>query len=684
MKRKKWISMIMAVSLAVLTGCSAFGESQQKAEHSDSGQNGKETYIYMGAKLEIPDEIRYISSISGLKDGTVRICASDENVGTLKVWDSADNGAEWTENTVTETELAQMPADELYKFSSEGDLYIWNYESGKADISGKELTILADDTDMCVDTALSGDALTVLMMDESANYTLSQFDINSHEQIMMENDRLNTVLNGTYALTAGTDGRTIYLAGETVARYDTAEETIETILDSTALKDITVNPMRIVSGIAEGKDGGIILQIRDMDAERDSLYLLTKTKQTEETGLVVYSLEENAALRQMIALYRDENPGISVKYQIGYTGEDGVTVSDAIKSLNTDVLAGEGPDIIVLDGLPVEQYVEKGMLFDVTQLVEQEKDGIFYNIIEACNRDREIYAVPTSFSIPIVVGDKKTVGMGNTSDLIEKIAAQGNGSFSDTDFTVAAVSLFSASDIVGDNDIDKDALKKYFGDMKKLYDICLAGADTDCLYENYSLSEAGESYPQLYAEIALAIYTGNVESGISMLDTGDIYAEIVSLCKEKDVTYGNINADSGNYFVPSGILSINSKAEHQDEAKSFLEFCIIDGLSKVETEGFSINRNGYEKSMPVSENGAVYTSYRINDEAEDGLDVYYFTPEGLAETEKFIEKLDTPAITDHMVLETVMEHLESFLYDGGSIGNAVEDSVEKLELYLKE
>ena len=63
MKRKKWISMIMAVSLAVLTGCSAFGESQQKAEHSDSGQNGKETYIYMGAKLEIPDEIRYISSM---------------------------------------------------------------------------------------------------------------------------------------------------------------------------------------------------------------------------------------------------------------------------------------------------------------------------------------------------------------------------------------------------------------------------------------------------------------------------------------------------------------------------------------------------------------------------------------------------------------------------------------------
>lgn len=684
MRRKKWISVIMAVSLAVLTGCSASEGSQQKTEQSGGEQDGKETYTYSGEKLEIPDGIGYISSLSGLADGTIRICASDESAGTQKVWDSTDNGAKWTENTGIEDELAQVTAEELYKFSSDGNLYTWNYESGKADILGKEIPILEDDTDMCVDTALSGETLTVLAMNESAACTLSQFDVNSQEQSVVENDKLDTALDGTYALAADADVHTVYLAGEEVLRYDTEKGTVETLLDSTALKDITVNPMRIVSGIAVGKDDGIILQIRDMEAECDSLYLLSKTMQTEKAGLTVYSLEENASLRQLIALYKDENPGLSVKYQVGYTGEDGVTVSDAVKSLNTDILANEGPDIIVLDGLPAEQYVEKGMLLDVTQLVEQEKDGIFYNVVEACNSGGEIYAVPTSFSIPVIVGDKETVGAGNTSDLVEKITSQGSGGFSDTDFTVAAVSLFSASDIVGNDKIDKDALKNYFEDMKELYDISLAGTDTDYLYENYSLSEAGERYPQLYAEIALAICIGNAESGISMLDTGDVYAEIASVSKVKDVTYGNLNADSGNYFVPSGILSINSKAEHQDEAEAFLEFCIGDGLSKVETAGFSVNRNGYEKSMPVSEDGAIYTSYRIDDEAEDGLDVYNFTPEGLTETEKFIEKLDTPAITDRMVLETVMEQLESFLYDGGSIESTVEAAAEKIELYLKE
>ena len=46
--------------------------------------------------------------------------------------------------------------------------------------------------------------------------------------------------------------------------------------------------------------------------------------------------------------------------EIGTSGEDSVTVSDALRTLNTDIMAGKGPDILILDGMPVENYIQKG------------------------------------------------------------------------------------------------------------------------------------------------------------------------------------------------------------------------------------------------------------------------------------------------------------------------------------
>ncbi len=46
-----------------------------------------------------------------------------------------------------------------------------------------------------------------------------------------------------------------------------------------------------------------------------------------------------------------------------------MTTSDAIRTLNTEVMAGEGPDILFMDGLPVNSYIEKGLLADVSDVM---------------------------------------------------------------------------------------------------------------------------------------------------------------------------------------------------------------------------------------------------------------------------------------------------------------------------
>ena len=62
-------------------------------------------------------------------------------------------------------------------------------------------------------------------------------------------------------------------------------------------------------------------------------------------------------------------------------------------------MADEGPDIIVLDNLPVEEYISKGVLEPVTDIVNEKKDEIFFNMIEGYNKESEIFCVPTTFEI---------------------------------------------------------------------------------------------------------------------------------------------------------------------------------------------------------------------------------------------------------------------------------------------
>ena len=50
-------------------------------------------------------------------------------------------------------------------------------------------------------------------------------------------------------------------------------------------------------------------------------------------------------------------------------------------SLNTEIMSGEGPDVLLMDNLDAENYIERGMLEDISGIME--KAGILENIQKA-------------------------------------------------------------------------------------------------------------------------------------------------------------------------------------------------------------------------------------------------------------------------------------------------------------
>lgn len=139
--------------------------------------------------------------------------------------------------------------------------------------------------------------------------------------------------------------------------------------------------------------------------------------------LTVYSLVENNYVRYAGQLFQKEHPDVLVNYETGMDGDNAVSKEDALRNLNTRLLAGEGPDVLIMDNLDIEQYADKGMLKELDEfLAPYEEEGILYqNIVEGMRMTEadRIYAVPLKVFVPLYLAETKYLnGQTDLADIV--------------------------------------------------------------------------------------------------------------------------------------------------------------------------------------------------------------------------------------------------------------------------
>ncbi len=90
-------------------------------------------------------------------------------------------------------------------------------------------------------------------------------------------------------------------------------------------------------------------------------------------------------------------------YMAGYT------------KFNNDILAGNVPDIIILDEeMPIDSYIQKGLLADIYKFMETDeelnKEDYFQNVFDAYSKDGRLYRIVPSFMVWTVIGKSSEVG----------------------------------------------------------------------------------------------------------------------------------------------------------------------------------------------------------------------------------------------------------------------------------
>lgn len=111
--------------------------------------------------------------------------------------------------------------------------------------------------------------------------------------------------------------------------------------------------------IAAGKDGDLYVEYEDHLKH----YVYRKDiPSVPGKTLTITSLKNNTTVRKAIFEFMNANPDVKVEFNTLLKEGDTKSKADIIKDINTELLAGKGSDLYLLDGMPVDSYVEKGHL----------------------------------------------------------------------------------------------------------------------------------------------------------------------------------------------------------------------------------------------------------------------------------------------------------------------------------
>ena len=656
----------------------------------------KDTKVaYQADKIEKPKDISKIQFLVYLEEGTLRIGGSGQSGEERTVWDSKNNGKDW----ILAGDSEQLPElknqNAFYKYSSDGKFYVVEDQTIRLYEDTQPSTINIVEGESYLDSALCRQDFYLLVEDETGTKQIRKYDLSEQIWENMENEGLVQALKKTTGygcLAADPLAEMLYTEGEGIVKYCVEKDETTHAINGEVLNSCIDTINEPITGLAvQGEN--IVVCTAGKSGSESNLYFLQKeqTKKTEKdktdtgknTVLKIYSLKENSMIRSSLAFFRREHTDISINYTVGYTGEDGFSVSDAIRKLNTEIMADEGPDIIVLDNLPVEEYISKGALEPVTDIVNEKKDEIFFNMIEGYNKESEIFCVPTTFRIPVIIGNSEVVSAESSKAVIDQMEQQESPVLTRQDFPYAAMYMFVTSDMVEKDGMNEEKLTAYYNDLLRLKEM---GNVTDKIVgeSDYSMNQTVDIFPYGESDVPSDIYFGEAKAGVGQIAYADSYIKLNSARKQADIQFDYLNKSGGNYYIPTEVLGINSRSSYKDAAKEFLSLYLTEEVQNTNTMGFSINRNSMRNSAAVTDSPQYYSTIYKNLEDTSGLDLYTLSTDEFNELLQFVELADTPVRVDAVVTETVMEQADKILYEGLDVQTAVKTVCDKINLYLKE
>ncbi len=377
---------------------------------------------------------------------------------------------------------------------------------------------------------------------------------------------------GSYRSTLVQDSEGKFWVYDDIAMYrfdpDTGEkEKVFSWLDS----NINVDSVENYSILPDGR---VMVVYADWQANDSGVALLTRTDASEiaqKQQIVIGTMSMSQEL-QAAAVNFNKSDGdyqITVRTYVDQDNWSGDAYEDALARFNNDITSGNGPDIIDLSSVNVQQLAAKGVFEDLNPYLDQSsalsRDDMVDSAMAACTYDGVLAAVPDGFMLETVMGSREQVGDRMGWTLEEMIA-----------FAEAHPDQELFCDMP--REIMTECLLEY--NMDSFVDWSEGTCNFDSP-EFKSLLEFVAPYPDMdHAEWSdddasppIRIQKGEVllvRADISELNEMQLYRAMFG----GDVTaigFPNSNGSSGCVLRASGCYAINAASQVKDGAWKFIE-----------------------------------------------------------------------------------------------------------------
>ena len=518
------------------------------------------------------------------------------------------------------------------------------------------------------------------------------------------------VQTGGIAINIGAGGSTMTL-DESGALYSADDKGIhrlapggelwETVVDG-ELTSLSLPTVMISSLQLDGKGGFYVLMSSEKAMNLSHYTYSADTPSVPGNEISVYALANNETVRQAIGEFQREHPDVKVTFRYGL-GEDGAaTVADVIRTLNTELLAGKGPDVLLLDGLPVESYIEKGVLMDLGEALKPLLDSgaIMQNIADCYAKDGKIYTMPTRFSFPVMVGGKEALDAAKSLHaLADAVAQSGDANFLSGNTRKGRFAQFFLTSapawMKADGTLDQAALAEYLSDVKRIGDVC---GDDSFVEERPMLSAvavgSAGSTGQLGGSDELGatdrginslmkLYKGESRLHMQMLNGFfDLAFPVAAKDRIENGAIVPMTGQSANVFVPHGIVGINNAGKHRDLAVQFVQSLFGDSVQNTNLgDGFPVNTRSIEKSIAESNANMISLATKQGD---DMITAGAPSQENMRALSDLIRTLNKPSTVDTVLLEMIQNECDAFFAGEKTAEQTAAAIAERTQAYLAE
>lgn len=561
---------------------------------------------------------------------------------------------------------------------------------------------------------------------------------------IMDNDKVlddfikqMRVNNYIIILSKGEENSVYILCNNGLYRHVLGGSSIERLIEGVEFKEYYIDTT-IGTRLLNPKEGEFLLPTSQGTLVHYSYGVAEVTK--PKVTLTIYTLMSemrdsqwptyfnNFEMVLAIKKYKKLRPDVEIVYNIGISPheENTVPVDDVIKQLNLEIAAGNGADIFLLDNLPVETYIKKGILADISDIVGNvdEKEGILEVVKKNfTNEDGKIYHFPIGFTLNMIYGPLEFIEKAtDLPGLLQAMEEQEQRNIEldrpwylnlepePIDFIQTFAQTSMGAWLNAQGEIKEEKLLDFYTLTEKIYHSVFTETypkfqsakafsskfnTLDAwIHRYYNLGDINKvlTYANYHAikecDMRYSFMErgdGTSARGIALGELGNAMGlyKFISYHEKYQQTsgFGTFYGQSKNVYNAKRMLGVNANSQNQKEAKEFIEFLLsfdanygentMTQVNKDKAENFlfSVNKKRLEHDLE-----RLYNNYRY----------VYSAKMNVALIREILDKLEQPAVNNRTLFNIVTDTGAKILWGDYTPEQGVKEVVEKMEIYLME